>query len=341
MTPTGMMKIDVSILLESDSLFAVYYIIIKKHLGGIMQTKQTALLSFATPELSDFSTLKQYLSPFRAGSMSCEATPITLLMWNALYHQKIAFFEDMLFVSLGEQQEYFLLPFAADLPYAVGLLRSYTASLGIPLRFLAADGERFDQFRAAFENEFSITESREDFEYLYQTKKLRELSGKKFHAKRNHISAFTRDHQWRYETMSKDNLVDFFDTSDQWLAAMLKTTEDTTSILVENAAMKALLPHMEELGLKGGGIRVDGSLVAMTFGSPINQEVFDIHVEKALPDYRTAYSLINREFIAHELQTYRYVNREDDMGLEGLRRAKLSYHPDILLKKYIVEELRP
>lgn len=304
-----------------------------------MQTKQTALLSFATPQLSDFSTLNQYLSPFRAGSMSCEATPITLLMWNALYHQKIALFEDMLFVSLGEHQEYFLLPFAADLPRAVGILREYTAAQNIPLRFLAADGDRLDGFRAAFGDDFSITESREDFEYLYRTEKLRDLSGKKFHAKRNHISAFSKTHTWQYESLSEDNIVEFIDTSDRWMSEMQALNGEDEGLLVENVAIKRLLPQFRRLGLRGGAIRVDGKLVAFTFGSAINNEVFDIHVEKALPDYRTAYSLINREFIAHELQDFRYVNREDDMGLEGLRRAKLSYHPDILLKKYIVKEV--
>ena len=106
---------------------------------------------------------------------------------------------------------------------------------------------------------------------------------------------------------------------------MKKLTDDPKSIEVENQAIKEYFPHMKELGLRGGLIRVDGEIIAFTFGSPINDKVFDIHSEKALPEYRTAYSVINREFIANELPDFEYVNREDDMGLEGLRTSKLQY----------------
>lgn len=296
-------------------------------------------LEFKTPNISDYSKIVDFLAPYVAGSMSCEITPMTLLIWKNYYHQKIAFLDDMMFVSLGENSEIFLLPFADDMKKAVNILKDYSKSLKNPLIFLGAEGTRLDAFNSIFCEDFSQTESREDFEYIYSTEKLKNLSGKKFHSKRNHISAFSRAYEWRYETLNTTLLPEVFEMADKWTEEMKKTNEDSLSFEVENAALKEYLPHMVELGLRGGCIRVNGKIVAFTFGSPINSKVFDIHVEKALPEFRTAYTLINREFIANELSDYEYVNREDDMGLEGLRKAKLSYHPDILLKKYVIKEL--
>lgn len=102
----------------------------------------------------------------------------------------------------------------------------------------------------------------------------------------------------------------------------------------EKRGVETVLENMELLGARGGAIYVQDRAVAFTVGSPINEKVYDIHFEKALDDYGEAYTVINREFAENELSDYMYINREDDMGLEGLRKAKLSYKPDILLKKY-------
>ena len=296
-------------------------------------------LCFNTPSIADYSKIVSYLKPFAKQSMSCEITPMTLLIWKNFYHQKVAFLDDMMFVSLGKKQDIYLLPFATDMKKAVNVLKEYTRSLNSPLVFLAAEGDRLDAFNDAFCEEFSQTESRDDFEYLYLTEKLKNLSGKKFHSKRNHISAFSKAHNWSYESITPEVLPDLFKMADKWTNEMKKLTDDPLSIEVENQAIKEYFPHMKKLGIRGGLIRVDGEIVAFTFGTPINDKVFDIHSEKALPEFRTAYSVINREFIANDLADFLYVNREDDMGLEGLRKAKLSYHPDILLKKYVIKEL--
>jgi hypothetical protein len=301
--------------------------------------KDLRKLDFKTPEISDYSKIIKFLSPFAKSSMSCEITPMTLLIWKNYYHQKIAFLDDMMFVSLGENSEIFLLPFANNMEKAVNILKDYTKSQNRPLVFLGAEGIRLDTFNSIFCEDFSQTESRDDFEYLYLTENLKNLSGKKFHSKRNHISTFSKNYAWSYETLSHNNLPEVLKMADKWTEQMKKITEDSASIEVENSALKEYLPLMDTLNLRGGCIRVNNEIVAFTFGSPINSSVFDIHVEKALPEFRTAYSLINREFIVNELSDFKYVNREDDMGLEGLRKAKLSYHPDILLKKYVIEEI--
>lgn len=303
-----------------------------------MQTK-TETLNFTAPTINDFKALKQAILPFAGGSMSCEITPLTLLIWEKYYHQKIAFLDDMLFVRLGLGKDIiYLLPFAKDMKKAVNILKNQARAENIPLTILAADGPRLDEFNSIFSEEFSQIESRDDFEYLYLTQKLANLSGKAFHSKRNHIAAFTKQYDWQYENINQNNLNDVLKMADEWTTQMEDSGADTQSVRVENAALKDLLPKMDALDLKGGCIRVNGKVVAFSVGSPINDEVFDIHIEKALNQYRTAYAVINREFILNELNGYKYVNREDDMGIEGLRKAKLSYKPDILLKKYIIKE---
>lgn len=303
-----------------------------------MLTQTVPILEFKKPEIEDYDKIIKYISPFAEGGMCCEGTPITLFLWRNYYHQKIAFLDDMLFISLGEEQDIYLLPFAKDMEKAVNILKNQDKNINAPLVFLAADGERFENFKSVFGESYSYEESREDYEYIYSTQKLKDLKGKKFHSKRNHISAFTKANDWSYETITSAILPEIFEMADLWMASAKENSEDSQSIEVENAAIKEILPEMDQLNIKGGCIRVSGKIVAFTFGSAINSKVFDIHIEKALPEYRTAYTLINREFISHELNNFEFVNREDDMGLEGLRKAKLSYHPDILLKKYIVKE---
>lgn len=301
--------------------------------------KDLQKLKFKTPDIKDYAKIQKFISPFAADSMSCEITPMTLLIWKNYYHQKIAFTDDMMFVSLGKNSDIFLLPFAKDMEKAVNILKEYTKAENRPLIFLGAEGIRLNTFNSMFSEYFSQEESRDDFEYLYLTENLKNLSGKKYHSKRNHISAFSKKCDWSYETLTLNNLPEVLKMADKWTEEMKKITTDSLSIEVENAALKEYLPQMNFLKLRGGCIRVNDEIIAFTFGSPINDYVFDLHVEKALPEFRTAYSLINREFISNELSDFKYVNREDDMGLEGLRKAKLSYHPDILLKKYVIKEI--
>ena len=104
-------------------------------------------------------------------------------------------------------------------------------------------------------------------------------------------------------------------------------------MVCEKKGIEFILQNMEELSVKGGAIFVAGKVVAFTLGSPITDEVFDVNIEKALAEFSEAYTVINREF-AKELSDYKYINREDDLGIEGLRKAKLSYKPHIILKKF-------
>lgn len=141
---------------------------------------------------------------------------------------------------------------------------------------------------------------------------------------------------WTYEPLDDGNTEDVIELSREWCRQ--KGNCEDRGLKSERCAIREALGLRRELGIVGGLIRVDGKAIAFTFGSPINRETFDVHVEKALPDYGAAYTVINREFVSRELRDYRYINRENDLGLDGLRRAKQSYHPAILLEKYVCRE---
>ena len=194
------------------------------------------------------------------------------------------------------------------------------------------EGKRLDNFKAHFGDKYTFEENRDAFDYIYLRSDLAELSGKRYHGKRNHISAFSKKHDWVYKPITPDNIAEVKLCAEKWYEENADRADKY--LRCESRGVETVLDNMELLNVKGGAIYADGMVVAFTLGSQISREIFDIHIEKALSDYAEGYTVINREF-ARTLDGYKYINREDDMGLEGLRKAKLSYRPTILLKKYL------
>ena len=264
------------------------------------------------------------------GENSCENAFVSMLVWQKAYRNEIAFFDDMLFVrSFSQSGPIYRIPIGGNLGKGMDILCEYVG--GKPI-FWAQEGARLEEFRRIYSEKYEFQEKRDAFDYIYECEALASLSGKKYHSKRNHISAFSKKHDWHYERITAENISAVRECAEEWYKQNAERVDKY--MLVEQNGINTMLDNMEVLGIRGGAIVCDGRAVAFTLGSQINRDVFDVHIEKALPDYAEAYTVINREFVRHEITKYKYVNREDDMGLEGLRRAKLSYRPKILLKKY-------
>ncbi len=285
---------------------------------------------FTEPNVKDFQKYKPLLS---CDEMTCENSYLNTIIWKNLYNYEYCYQENSLIIRLsdGEDHIYFL-PLGDN--FYEKIKEIIEEENGHPI-FCVSEGERFERFKSAFLDDFEYLPISENFEYIYNRNDLAELTGKKYHQKRNHISAFSRKYNWRYETLSKENVCDVFAVSDEWLKE--KDTELQQDLLFENKSIKNALSHLEELSIIGGIVYVDDKPVAYCFGSALNESVFDVNIEKAFSDYQGAYAVINNEFVKHELSSFKFVNREDDLGIEGLRRAKLSYHPYKILKKYIVK----
>ncbi len=176
-----------------------------------------------------------------------------------------------------------------------------------------------------FNGVFEFSEDTRYFDYIYESEKLRSLSGKKLSAKRNHINAFLSDGEWRIEKITQDNKEQLFTFNRQWCRDLCGHMSG--SLRNEMCAAELGIKNFDKLGFCGIMLYKDDTLVAYSYGEPINGDTFCVHVEKADADVRGAYQMINREFARKFCTDFEYINREDDAGDEGLRRAKQSYYP--------------
>ena len=187
-----------------------------------------------------------------------------------------------------------------------------------------------------FKGEFEIDADRGDSDYIYTVEKLAGLKGKKLHGKRNHIARFMDGNDWRYEPMGAENIEACRKMSKEW--ELMRADKWNEGMEQEINVLDDALDNFRALGFVGGVLYKAEEIVAFTIGERLNSDTLVVHFEKAYPDLQGAYPMINQQFILHEGTGYTYVNREEDMGDAGLRKAKLSYHPDIILKKYSVAQ---
>lgn len=172
---------------------------------------------------------------------------------------------------------------------------------------------------------------RDPADYVYLSEKFRTFSGKKLQKKRNHLNAFykTYEGRYQYETITPDNIEDCRRFLRAW------KPEDTDEFLnEERIGVETILDMYQQLPVKGGLIRIDGDVKAFIIGSLLTPRMCQINIEKADDDYRGLYQAISKEFMCHEFLDTIYVNREDDMGKENIRKAKMSYYPEMLIYKY-------
>jgi len=171
-------------------------------------------------------------------------------------------------------------------------------------------------------------------DYVYRTESLITLSGRKYHRKRNHLNQFRSAYAYRYEPLTAALIGACLELQEEW--CRLRECVDNQGLLSEEHAIHEALRHFPELDCSGAAIVVDGRVVAFSLGEPLNPETAVIHVEKANPEFPGSYAVINQEFCRHSWSAYTYINREQDLGEEGLRHAKLSYYPDHLVTKFVL-----
>jgi hypothetical protein len=267
---------------------------------------------------------------------NCDLSFSNLCSWRFLYNTKYAIVDDFLLFKFwaGGELAYMLPVGKGDMKGVVRQLVDDADREGQPFCLLGVCENSRDELEAALPGQFVFTDDRDYADYLYLRTDLAELKGKKFQAKRNHVNRFRNTYpNYAYTPITPDRIAECVELEAKW--CRVNNCEQHEGTGNERHALLYALYHFEELGLTGGILHVDGQIVAFTFGMPINHTTFGVHVEKADTTVEGAYAMINQEFASHVPERFIYLNREEDLGLEGLRKAKLSYQPVLLLKKYM------
>lgn len=260
----------------------------------------------------------------------------SLFMWSRLYGSRIGRIGDFLVLASESSDSVSVLYPAGrgsdeDFSRFLGKFERIAVSGGKRLEIIGVTGDAADRIERVWPGRFVYEDARNSYDYIYEAEKLRSLSGKKYQSKRNFIARFEELPSWSYEAIDSSNISECMDMNAEW--CRMNRCSENPSKNDEMCAVKRVLSNFEALGLKGGLLRVEGRVVAYTIGEKMNSDTFIVHVEKAFSDIKGAYPMINREFVRAEAGDCVYVNREDDAGDEGLRKAKLSYHPAFMIEK--------
>ncbi|MBR5847827.1 MAG: GNAT family N-acetyltransferase [Bacteroidaceae bacterium] len=292
------------------------------------------MIPFRPITAADADLLRSYTMEGKC--MNCDLNVANLCSWQFLYHTEYAVVEGFLvlrFVLDGHVT--YMKPIGkGDLRRVLGLLMADARSLGDTLRVACVCPCAQALMDESMPGAFTYTINRDKSDYLYLREKLVTLSGKKLQPKRNHISKFKRTYpNYEYRPLTPDLVDDCIRLGEEWCL-----TSDSCMQHAMQAEQKMIayaLNHIDELHIVGGTLFVEGKMVAFTFGSRINGEAFDVCVEKADTSYEGAYAMINNEFVSRLPEDIVYINREEDLGLEGLRKAKMSYYPDLIMDKMV------
>ncbi len=207
---------------------------------------------------------------------------------------------------------------------------------GYPFSIRLVPKELVPLLEEAFPDQLEIEDDRPNYDYVYERESLIELKGRELHKKKNHLNYFVKNYQFEYKELTEDMSEMVMDFIKAFNAKKEIPAHEWELLMMEEKAMQDVFENLQEAELLAGAIIIDNKIEAVSVGGLLNEDTVSVHIEKANTEYRGLYQMINREFCKRMPEHIKYVNREEDMGLPGLRKAKLSYKPVRLVEKYIV-----
>ncbi len=293
------------------------------------------MLEFRSINANDFEKFNKYRMLDKTNAS--EGAFATMFIWNRYYNLEVAENGEFLFLRFNIKNKapsYFFPIGSGNLEKAIDELSRYASSKEEKLAFRLVSCENAEKLKRINGKRFNFTEGRDCFDYVYLTEKMISLSGKKLHSKKNHLNYFLNNYDYEYVEVADPSLLhECANKAYEWVNAKTKNKNP-----FEMGAMESYFRYYFRFNQKGAVIKVNGEIVAMSFGEKLNDDTALIQVELADENYRGSYQAINRFFCENEWKDLKYVNREEDMGIEGLRRAKESYQPEFLVEKFYIEE---
>ncbi len=293
------------------------------------------MIAFHPIELKDKEIIDSYLNlqNYRASDLCFT----NLYCWAKRFGTQFAVEHDWLFVRFKDYNDRnsYLLPIGkGDIKEGIEKIVDDHKQYDTVFQIRGLTNDMIKKIEESYPGKFNYELNRSVSDYIYLSESLMHLKGKKLQSKRNHINRFKRENEWKYHILTNNpQLVEECKNMlEKWMRVNEK--EKDPSLVYDDYATTLMLENFEYLDLQGGLICVNNEIAAFSVGERLTDDTFVVHVEKAFTSIHGAYTIINQQLIEHEGANYKYINREEDMGIDNLRQAKLSYCPEILLEKF-------
>lgn len=288
-------------------------------------------IEFKPISLSDKPIFDDYFN--KTNFNNAEKNFSNLFMWRKTYEYEYEIINDCLCIKgkLRDSKKPFChFPYGGcDIKDSLSLIKEVFKKEGDTLIIKPLLPEMKKCLEKTLED-FTLIEDRDSFDYIYKSNKLITLSGSKLRNKRRWLKKFRENYDYTYEEINSNNLIE----AKEFTINTIKNSNNDTDEII---AMEEMFDNLFELGIKGCIIRIDGKIVGVSTGEELTKDTVVIHCERADTNFEGIYNCINQEFCEKQWSNYEFINREEDLGIEGLRQAKLTYRPDLLLSKYIAK----
>ncbi|WP_298847285.1 DUF2156 domain-containing protein [uncultured Clostridium sp.] len=296
------------------------------------------MMIFKRLTIEDKEIFEKYIYPYKF--LSCEYSFTTLYIWREACDICFTIYKDALIIKKMdfEGRYYFMQPLGyskENLKELIDALMDYKKENNMEFVFKDLDEGFMEEIKDIYGDAkgICIKEDRDNFDYLYEAEKLIKLSGKKLHGKKNHYNSFIKNYNYEVKDIKDAQVIkDVILAAEKWY----EVNNNDRMLNFELQGIKDILGNMEIVNTKGIAVYVDEKIVAFSLGEKLNDDLAVIHIEKADTTYSGVYSFINKAFVDRSFSDVKIINREQDLGIEGLRKSKLSYHPFKLEKKYIL-----